>query len=303
MYGIEQIQKVAESPDLALREINRLYYTRLGRNVGNSKGMDVFEEKWDNLIILDACRHDMFEEQHSLPGRLESRVSKGSHTSEFLKANFTNRDLRDTVYVTASPQYYRNKEQLGTTFHDVVNVWRDAGWHDEFRTVLPKTMAEFAVKAAQDYPKKRLLIHCLQPHYPFIGSVGQEHFDLDQLNFEWSDARRGELGISDTILWQAFRENLDLALPHVETLLEELSGRTVVTADHGQMIGERASPVPMIEYGHPPGLYTEELVRVPWLIYDEGPRKTITANDPVNQKQKIDQDEVQDRLESLGYVE
>jgi hypothetical protein len=303
MYGIKQFRKVIESPDLALREINRLYYSRLGQERGNPKGIDIFNEDWDNLIILDACRYDMFDQEHSLSGRLESRISKGSHTSEFLAANFAGRDLRDTVYVTASPMYYRNQEHLGTTFHDVVNVWRDAGWHDESRTVLPDTMADFATRTAKKYPEKRLIVHCLQPHYPFIGSIGREHFDLDKLNFEWSDARQGTLEISDEILWQAFRENLTLVLPHVEELLGELPGRTVVTSDHGQMIGERSSPVPMIEYGHPPGLYTDELVKVPWLIHDNGARKTVTAGEPVEQGQEIGEDEVRDRLESLGYVE
>ncbi len=303
MYGFKQFRQAIESPDLALREINRLYYSRLGQQEGNPNGIDIFDEDWDNLIILDACRYDMFDQEHSLPGRLESRISKGSHTSEFLTANFADRDLRNTVYVTASPMYQRNRKHLGTTLHDVVNVWRDAGWHDEFRTVLPETMADFATQTAEKYPDKRLIIHCLQPHYPFIGSIGRKYFDLDKLNFEWSDARQGTLGISDAILWQAFRENLRLVLPHVEELLGELPGRTVVTSDHGQMIGERSSPVPMIEYGHPPGLYTDELVRVPWLIHDNGARKTITSNDPVEQEQEIGEDEVRDRLESLGYVE
>ncbi len=303
MYGITQVRKAAESPELVLRELNRLYYTLQGRQEGNPNGIDIFDEDWDNLILLDACRYDMFAEANSLPGRLESRISKASHTSEFLTANFAGRDLRDTVYVTASPMYYRNRERLETTFHDVVNVWRDAGWHDEFRTVLPETMAEFAIEAEKKYPKKRLIIHYLQPHYPFIGATGQEHFDLDQLNFEWEDARQGTLGISDSVLWQAFRENLDLALPHVEALLEVLSGRTVVTADHGQMIGERSSPVPMVEYGHPPGVYTDELVEVPWLIHDNGIRKKATADDPVEQQEDISDDAVQDRLESLGYID
>ncbi|MFC7028075.1 hypothetical protein ACFQH8_12520 [Halomicroarcula sp. GCM10025710] len=114
MYDFRQLLRGMANPGLAVREVNRLYHTRLGRQTGNPRGIDIFEEDWDNLLILDACRYDMFEEQHSLPGRLESRISKSSHTSEFLQSNFADRDLRDTVYVTASPMYYRNRERLNT---------------------------------------------------------------------------------------------------------------------------------------------------------------------------------------------
>ena len=301
MYGLQQVRQVIREPSLAVREANRLYHTRLGRRRGPPGGVDIFEEDWDSLVILDACRYDIFA-QRSLPGRLESRISKGSHTSEFLAANFAGRDLRDTVYVTASPMYYRKRDALQTRFHDVVNVWRDVGWHEDFRTVLPETMADYTVQAAETYPNKRIVAHFLQPHYPFIGSTGRKHFDLDKLNFAWSDVKRGTFGVSDDVLWEAFRENLDVALPHVRRLLGDLSGRTVVTADHGQMIGERASPLPIREYGHPPGIYTDELVRVPWLVSDNGERKTIVDGGATAADADVSEEVVRDRLESLGYV-
>ncbi|MFC7021038.1 MULTISPECIES: hypothetical protein [Haloarcula] len=302
MYDLQQLLRGIANPGLAVREVNRLYHTRLGRQNGNPRGIDVFEEDWDNLLILDACRYDMFEEQHSLPGTLESRISKSSHTSEFLQSNFADRDLRDTVYVTASPMYYRNRDRLNARLHDVVNVWQDFGWHEEYRTVLPETVREFAIDAAETYPDKRLVVHFLQPHYPFIGPTGRHHFDLDQLNFEWDSALTGDLGISDEVLWAAFRENLDVALPHVEALMTELRGRTVVTADHGQMIGDRSAPLPVTDYGHPPGLYTEQLVKVPWLIYENGPRREITADAAASEDADVSEEAVQDRLADLGYL-
>jgi len=41
----------------------------------------VTEEEWDNLIILDACRYDLFAElfeENPLPGMLEKRQSMQS---------------------------------------------------------------------------------------------------------------------------------------------------------------------------------------------------------------------------------
>ncbi|RDI69746.1 hypothetical protein [Halopelagius longus] len=319
MYSLSQLKRGLDSPHLLVREANRLVHTRGNRR--HNDGIDVFSEDWDNLFILDACRYDMFRDQHDLPGRLESRVSQGAHTSEFLEANVADRDLRDTVYVTASPMYYRKRDELDAEFHDVVNVWKEGGWHDTYRTVMPETVVEYAQTAAERYPNKRLLVHFLQPHYPFVGETGQKYFDLDDLAFEWDAAFGDELGVSDEILWRAFRENLDVALPHVERLMQSLPGKTVVSADHGQMIGDRSRPVPNREYGHPPGIYTTELTKVPWLVFENGPRKTIhhgaaegeaetdreassediSLGDGEEEETEAD-DLVEDRLESLGYL-
>lgn len=299
MYSLSQLKRVINTPVLGFEELNRRVYRR-GGSRWNEDGIDIFEEDWDNMLILDACRYDMFEEQHQLPGRLESRISRGSATWEFLQANFTNRDLEDVVYVTASPMLHRNADALNARLHAVRNVWQEEGWDEEFRTVLPETVTDYAKRAAQEYPNKRLLVHYLQPHYPFLGPTGQEHFDLDSLAI-WNDLREGSLDIPDEILWRAFRENLDIVLPYVEELLEELRGKTVVTADHGQVIGERSFPVPIREYGHPPGIYMEELVRVPWLIHQNGERRTITSEPPREEFDDIDESVVSDRLEQLGY--
>jgi hypothetical protein len=322
MYTLSQLKRAVETPNLLVREVNRLYHTRADRRY-NRKGIDIFAEDWDNLLVLDACRYDMFRDQHTLPGRLESRISQGSHTSEFLKANVAGRDLRDTVYVTASPMYYRNRAELNAEFHAVVDVWKEGGWHESHRTVMPETMVSFALDAADRFPDKRLLVHFLQPHYPFVGETGVANFDLDDLAFEWDAAFHDDFEFSDELLWQAFRENLDVALPHVERLMRALPGRTVVSSDHGQMIGERSRPIPSVEYGHPPGTYTKQLTTVPWLVFENGPRKEIrhgestddvseqreetvgveTARSPEREDPEVDDDElVKARLESLGYL-
>lgn len=301
MYSLSQLKRGLDDPHLLLRELNRLYHQRLGARAYNIDGVDVYGEDWDNLLILDACRYDMFDSQHDLPGTLESRRSRGTHTKEFLRGNFAGKRMYDTVYVTASPMYYRNQDRLDAEFHHTENVWRD-GWHDEYRTVLPETLADHALKAAEQFPDKRLIVHFLQPHYPFIGPTGREHFELDDLAFEWDGIVRGTHDFSNEILWKSFRENLDIVLPHVESLLEELPGKTVTTADHGQMIGERATPIPIVEYGHPPGIYTEELVKVPWLVHRNGPRKTIRSEEPTTEETDTGDDAVTERLKNLGYV-
>ena len=53
------------------RSILSFYYKR-------NDGTHIMDEDWDNLIILDACRYDLFEEVNTIDGTLESRISLGS---------------------------------------------------------------------------------------------------------------------------------------------------------------------------------------------------------------------------------
>ncbi|ELZ23103.1 hypothetical protein C475_15679, partial [Halosimplex carlsbadense 2-9-1] len=94
--------------------------------------------------------------------------------------------------------------------------------------------------------------------------------------------------------------------PRVKELLGELSGKTVVTSDHGNMLGERARPIPIREWGHPDGVYTPELVTVPWLEYESGPRREVVAEAPVDETESgdaVEDDVVAERLRNLGYAE
>ena len=312
MYDLRQLRRALDQPRLLVRELNRLYHTRLNRRAYNPDGVDIVAEDWDTLVILDACRYDAFAARSDLPGTLERRRSRGSMTAEFLRGNFDGHDLTDTVYVTATPMFYwnRNRGDVDATFHAEINVWRDEGWDDEFHTVRPETMVERAKAAAEEYPDKRLLVHFVQPHFPAIGPTGHEYPQLNSLQV-WDAIDSNDLDLPDSVYRKAFVENLDAVLPHVRDLMESIEGKTVVTADHGQMLGERSFPIPLREYGHPPGIYTDELLSVPWLTYTNGPRREIVAEEPESIEVgdetgpwDMDKEEsvVTDRLEDLGYL-
>jgi len=300
-----RIRRGVENPALFLREANRLYHRRLYSRPYNTAGIDVFAQDWDNLVILDACRYDMFESHADLPGRLESRISRSSSTREFLKANFTDRDLLDTVYVTANPQLYRHRDWVNVDFHEVRHIWQEAGWDETHSTVLPETTTEYALAAADDHPDKRLVIHYIQPHYPFL-TTGEQPFEDSQAFLRpeeggsWYQVMTGDLEVSRSEVWDAYVETLERSLPAVKDLLDGLAGKTVVTADHGNMVGERARPVPVREWGHPHSIYTEQLVKVPWLVIDRERRK-IVAEAPVDDDNHVTDELVQKRLRNLGY--
>ena len=307
MYSLQDVKTVIRNPNLFLHELNRLWHTRLKQWDYNKRGIDIFDKDWDNMIILDACRYDMFKRQHDLPGQLESKISRGASTPEFLYANFHGNNLLDTVYVTSNPHLYRSRESYDINLHAVHNIWQEDGWDEEYGTVLPQTTTEHGKDAAEKYPNKRLIIHFMQPHYPFL-TDSNEFYDLSQAISDtqspdfWQELMRKNIDIPSEDIWRAYRENLGYVLKSVHELLEILNGKTVVTSDHGNMIGERARPFPIKEWGHPPGIYTDELVTVPWLVIECGERREITVEEPKSNSENIDEKTVEDRLEDLGYV-
>ena len=299
----EQIKRGLREPHLVARRLNEWCYALHSEYTDGRDRLDFFEADWDNLLLLDACRYDTFAAVSDLPGNLESKHTKSSSTIEFLKRYIDGRNLTDTVYVTANPQHYRKRERnyISSTFHDVIDIWQEDGWDDKFRTVRPETVADAAERAAERYPDKRLLVHFMQPHYPYIGETGREHFDNDSLDF-FNRVLSGEVDIDEDVLLRAYRENIEAVLPSVERLLESLGGRTVVSADHGEMFGERVLPIPVQEYGHPTGIHTPELTEVPWLVSENGSRRAIVSGDSEHDSDDFATDVAEQRLRDLGYA-
>jgi hypothetical protein len=202
------------------------------------------------------------------------------------------------VYVSANPNYRKVATEIGAAVHAYVDVWRDDTLVGEGDTVVPpETVTEHALKAAEEYPNKRLLVHYVQPHYPFIGPTGEEYFDPTATLEEVS----ANYDLTDDRLDRAYRENLGLVLGEAKRLLDRLHGKTVVSADHGELLGERLRPLPLRAYGHPNGVYVEELVKVPWLVHESGDRKKVVAEAPPERK-AVDEEALEEQLRNLGYV-
>lgn len=257
----------------------------------NPNGIDVFEEDWDNLIILDACRYDEFVRCSDLPGRTESRISRGSTSPEFVRGNFGGKRLHDLVYVTANDWYAKTKDDIDAEVHLLKFVDRDLM---NGRTSHPETVSAAARETAEAYPNKRLMVHYMQPHWPYLGPTGDKFRDAPfHKVMRTTDATH-----SDVI--QAYRETLDIVLSEVQTLLDDLHGKTVVSADHGELLGERERPIPIKTYRHPEGVYVDGLVKVPWHIYESDERKSVVAEQPV-EEEDVDIESVEKHLKNLGY--
>lgn len=270
-------------------------------------GIAVFDQDWDVLIILDACRYDTFREHASFPGHLESVRSRGSVTPEWIHANVAGRDLTDTVCVSANGHYITLADELNARWHAFEGVVEDelADAEESLLVASPETVTKRAQTALEQYSRKRVVIHYVQPHLPYLGEVGRKHFEpgrsLEDIGTDPSLDR-------DCIV-EAYRENLALVLSSVKELLNTAGpdiGRVVITSDHGELLGDRLWPLPVRQWGHIQGLHHPLLVRVPWHRLDIGARRDVVAEEPVS-KPKIDKEDEQERLtehlQALGYAE
>lgn len=238
--------------------------------------------------------------------------SKASDTLGWLKANFKDY-YDDIIYISSNP--YINSVtavkgfKASDHFGKIVDVWY-FGWDERLGTVPPKNVTETAKKWILRYPDRRMIIHYLQPHYPYILSSSKMHLDFNvknenmRVNYKWINVLRDKagsflcskfiwrmtksLGLSDprAPLWRLnkflggkyasndekiyhyfsgnfeklkklYRKNLEIVLEEVTKLLKYLSGKIVITSDHGEGLGDGI-------IGHPPNLRIPILTEVPW---------------------------------------
>lgn len=257
------------------------------------------EREWDNMIILDACRYDTFERINNIEGDLSKVHSNASHTRNFLKKNFSGENF-DTVYITASPMsagYSRN-------FSEIRHLWKDK-WNEENKTVKPEEVTDAAIDAYREKPDRKMLVHYMQPHFPFIGDKGddiedQGSFNGDRQNLNiWELLQFGEIDLETAK--KAYEENLEIVLPEVRRLLNELEGKTIITSDHGNLFGKKVGFAPKKIYGHPPRLKDRELRSVPWLEIEGESRREVEEGEEGEEKRHSEED-IKKKLANLGYT-
>ena len=324
-YNQENLIRAAKDPSLFTNEIKRqlqwikhqprkLYFKQK-----YGPGLDVMSQDWDYLIILDSCRYDAFAEVADLDGDLKRVISKGSHSIEFCEKNFAGNRYYDTVYVTANGYGAQLSQNV---FHDLIftdesDAVSDVDvLHSSSEGMAPSTVANAALDACSKYPNKRMIIHFMQPHDPYLGPTAEdlrsrvaddgltvvardpekiEKYDTNDSNVVSTLAgAANDDYISQQELEKVYYENLEIVLEHVSNLINEFVGKIVVTADHGDLFGEHNI------IGHPKYRYYKELREVPWLVIDANDRPDIISENPTGST-RINEDAVDERLRALGY--
>lgn len=238
---------------------------------GYDEAVQVMDEEWDTLIILDACRADFFEENVDTE-RFDSYsrvVSLGSHSSEWTRRNFKNKQFEDTVYVSANPH---TTLLTDNTFHELVEVWKEYDLPPN--QIDPAEIVDIVKQTTERNPHKRLIVHFMQPH------------------------GTGKLVTETENRVESYRATIPAVTDLVVELTDQLNGKTVITADHGELFTSGLCAKLGINQ-HKSRLRVPELVHVPWAEID-GQRRDIT--DGETSKTNTNKSAAKQRLQDLGYV-
>jgi len=198
----------------------------------------IHETDWDTLILLDACRHDYFKRYITFAGKLQKCRSRGYHTWPWLRDTFP--DFYPWTYFSAHP-YVGSKTRgqpwnAPNHFKRVVSIW-SFGWNDRLGTVHPNVVGE----TVKSIPYEKAIMHYVQPHGPWIGKTKWlnpwtlAQYDRYQAMGDWVAVKTKP----DPKFFRAcYRDNLKLVLKSVEKYLPYFKGKVVITADHGELLGE-----------------------------------------------------------------
>ena len=203
-------------------------------------------------------------------------------------------------------------QRFSRKFFRVIPVWKEE-WDSRNHTVLPERMYRRTLQAMSDYPDKRLIIHFLQPHRPFIGYPYPDWWKRKspgetRINVWGSMNERGRSWLSQAdrgTLLDLYARNLDQVLPFVKRLQDALPGNTVTTSDHGEAFGDLLHPLVRLRvYGHPGRTRIPALTKVPWLVAEsDRMRRAASTGMKTAQEALSEQDEglIEERLRALGY--
>jgi len=178
-------------------------------------------------------------------------------------------------------------------------IEKGGGWDIQKGTVLPKYINKIALKAIMKHPEWRFIIHYFQPHAPYLSITNAElpykDFNVKpivtlpfkkKLSRKITACYQSVFGLES--LWKMiklagmkprtrmeaawrtvgtegirfhYKINLHIVMNHAKNLIEHLPpGKVVITADHGELLGEKRW------WGHgPPKPRIPELTNVPWL--------------------------------------
>lgn len=250
-HGFRELKRSCKDIHWWRRESSRYLLEFYYKSLKGNSGIYVAQENWDNLVVLDACRYDVLKEV--MGKNIDYRISRGSTTVEWIKENFAGTKFNDIVYVTANPWVSMVARNL---FYKLIPVWKD-GWDEDLWTVHPKTTTEYAKEAAERYPDKRLIVHYMQPHAPYIVKNNLPKRPMP-------DLEKGKLDPLD--VWALYKQSLEATLPYVYELMASLTGRTVISSDHGELFGKKLL---FVNYtAHPWGIRVPELIKVPWVVFE-----------------------------------
>lgn len=270
------------------------------------------------------------EEYDQLPETVDTVWSQASCSIDWINRTFNAHpdQTKDAGYVTANPFADHNTE--GTKSADLkdsnlpylkllyLTHWQDiegetatdsdrtsrAKVGSGIATVPPEPVTDHVIQAWRnrtDHGFNRLVGHYMQPHEPYRAhpewGSGDSRLlenlvdeDAEAGSSVWPVAKEGHVSTDE--LWRAGVDNLRWVLDDItERLLPNVEGKVVLTADHGNAMGEWG------EWHHPPGAISPAVRKVPWIEID----CTDSQTEIVETETDSVEADITDQLEALGY--
>jgi len=249
--------------------------------------LELLTGEWDVLIVLDACRYDVFAEVYR--GARPVR-SPANCTPTWVRKALPLMTWKIRAYYCANPVVGRELQKMGLLGFPLVPLWEKL-WQEhtpeKVPSVSPLAVAGYVIGQRAEPP---FVVHLLQPHSPYIGhvplKVARWGRGRPQITLRCSRLPNPERLVRDgKLTWdevrRAYRANIELAMEAVRIIAGNYSGRKiVVTSDHGELLGKGE------RFGHEAHWRDRELFIVPW--YEMG---AVAEQPPMMEK-----------LAALGYV-
>ncbi|WP_129115511.1 hypothetical protein [Halegenticoccus tardaugens] len=262
------------------------------------------------LIVLDACRYDIFSSiapEYLTFKSLESVRSEGRNTFEYVSKCW-NGTYEDVEYISAAtpvnsdPREDYDNDTLSQLYQGYVpsehinkirDVWRES-WDESIGITPPEAVTD----ATLEISGQKAVAHYFQPHAPYIGRqslLGHTNDDSSR-PWEgepvdvpvWEQVKFGDLSRKE--LRAVYESNLHRVLREVRRLVDETKIETIVVmGDHGEALGEYwAYEHPRIEHPY--------IRMVPWGVVNG------VSEYPDKDDHETTNSDVTSRLEDLGYL-
>ena len=287
-------------------------------------GDNVLDEDWDLLVILDTCRYDALveakeSEMHDWLSDcdIDSRYSVGGSTLEWTAQTFqeSHQDAASKIDFVAGNVLVEEVLEGKKTPEEVAGApWSPTAWNtlskhhlNHFISVAglrsvrspgaghydrphpsADLVTDLAIQHGREKNPDRLIVHYIQPHYPYYTAVtadGQESLE------GWQNG-----SVTFEEVWERYMAELNDGLEAVGRLIQNYDAQKVaISADHGDAFGERWMGIK--GYGHKAGRLHPKIRRVPWFTTTA----TDTGDDIMSEVEQVERSR-DEMLEALGYI-
>jgi len=246
---------------------------------------------WKYLIVLDACRYDVFadicrERGWHAPLKVDTRC----HCTAWWYRKYWSRQDTDVHLISANPVPFHKdmgwdawrkfKSAIWADPAGRKGAWANVTWDNNGKGNIFDPRLALRIFEITKQPGERYLIHLMPPHLPWLGKRGRALMERLDLRVDSSRdiyagiQKHGRAGNWDEVR-ACYKENVEYAL---DALTRQwhlfIDGKTVITSDHGELTGDISPKDGQGVYHHSHNINLHDLWMiqrtVPWFEIEQG---------------------------------